>query len=154
MSSSSPVLPAAIVGRNWHMFQRLTKIPAITQSVASRLTTRVPRFGEKHSRAGSHQHHSLCPQSDLRALSVGVEDPKAIGFRRISINDLDWRPSPLPNADAWRAGELDLPAGAFNSNARPGFGSARPVHTVRTQHIGEDGDCVVALEGDEGGRFG
>src|SRR5262249_52993970 len=61
--------------------------------------------------------------------------------------------SPLPNADAWRAGELDLPAGAFNCNVRPGFGSARPVRAVRTQHIGEDGDRVVALEGDEGGRF-
>src|SRR5262245_45914367 len=98
-------------------------------------------------------HHSLCPQSDVRALSAGVEDPKAIGLRRISINNLDWRPSPLPNADAWRAGEPDLPAGAFNCSARPGFGSARPVHAVRTQHIGEDGDRVVALEGDEGGRF-
>ena len=75
-----------------------------------------------------------------RALSAGVKDPKAIGLRRISINDLDWRPSPLPNADAWRAGELDLPAGAFDCNARPGFGSARPVRAVRAQHIGEDGD--------------
>jgi hypothetical protein len=83
-----------------------------------------------------------------------VKDPKAIEFRRISINDLDWRPSPLPNVDAWRAGELDLSAGAFDCNARPGFGSARPVRAVRTQHIGEDGDRVVALEGDEGGRFG
>jgi hypothetical protein len=87
-------------------------------------------------------------------ISAGVKDPKAIGFRRISINDLDWRPNPLPNADARRAGELDLPAGAFDVHARPGFGSARPVHTVRPQHIGEDGDRVVALEGDEGGRFG
>jgi hypothetical protein len=87
-------------------------------------------------------------------ISAGVKDPKAIGFRRISINDLDWRPSPLPNVDAWRAGELDLPAGAFDCNARPGFGSARPVRAVRTQHVGEDGDRVVALEGDEGGRFG
>ena len=83
-----------------------------------------------------------------------MEDPEAIGFGRISINDLDWRPSPLPNADAWRAGELDLPAGAFDCDARPGFGSARPVHAVRTQHVGEDGDRVVALEGDEGGRLG
>ncbi|XXY36806.1 hypothetical protein WMF04_39675 [Sorangium sp. So ce260] len=91
-------------------------------------------------------------QSDLCALSAGVKDPKAIGLRRISINDLDWRPSPLPNADAWRAGELDLPAGAFDGDARPGFGGARPVRAVRTQHIGEDGDRVVALEGDEGGR--
>src|SRR5262249_26072274 len=87
------------------------------------------------------------------ALSAGVKDPKAIGFRWISINDLDWRPSPLPNADAWRAGELNLPAGAFDCNTRPGFGSARPVRAV-TQHIGENGDRVVALEGDEGGRFG
>jgi hypothetical protein len=83
-----------------------------------------------------------------------VKDPKAIGLRRISINDLDWRPSPLPNADAWRAGELDLPAGTFDCNARPGFGDARPVRAVRTQHIGEDDDRVVALEGDEGGHFG
>ncbi|MBL1098362.1 ATP-binding protein [Streptomyces sp. 205] len=36
-------------------------------------------------------------QSDLRARSAGVKDPKAIGFRRISINDLDGRPSPLPH---------------------------------------------------------
>ena len=64
------------------------------------------------------------------SLSAGVKDPKAIGFRRISINDLDWRPSPLPNADAWRAGELDLPAGAFDCNARPGFGGALPVRAV------------------------
>jgi hypothetical protein len=90
----------------------------------------------------------------VRALSAGVKYPKAIGFRRISINDLDWRPSPLPNADAWRAGEPDLPAGAFDCHAWPGFGSARPVRAVRTQHIGEDGDRVVALEGDEGGRLG
>jgi hypothetical protein len=48
------------------------------------------------------------------ALSAGVKDPKAIGLRRISINDLDWRPSPLPHTDAWRAGELDLPAAAFD----------------------------------------
>ena len=83
-----------------------------------------------------------------------MKDPKAIGFRRISIYDLDRRPSPLPDADARHAGELDLPAGAFDCNARPGFGSARPVRTARTQRIGEDDDRVVALEGDEGGRFG
>src|SRR5688572_31788644 len=93
-------------------------------------------------------------QSDLRALSVGVEGPKAIGFSRISINDLDWRPSPLPYADAWCAGELDLSAGTFDCNARPGFGNACPVRAVRTQYIGEDGDRVVSLEGDERGRFG
>ncbi|CAM5315298.1 hypothetical protein SALBM311S_08868 [Streptomyces alboniger] len=75
------------------------------------------------------------------------------GFGRISINDLDWRRGPLPHADAWQAGELDLPTGAFDWNARPELGSARLVRAVRTQHIGEDGDRVVALEGDEGGRF-
>jgi len=52
-------------------------------------------------------------------MAAGVKDPKAIGFRRIPINDLDWRPSPLPNADARRAGELDLTPGAFDRNARP-----------------------------------
>jgi GntR family transcriptional regulator len=93
---------------------------------------------------------SRTPASSLRH----VQDPKAIGFRRIPINDLDCRPGPLPDADAWRAGELDLPAGAFDRDARPGFGSARPVRAARAQHIGEDGDRVVALEGDEGGRFG
>ena len=81
-----------------------------------------------------------------------MKDPKAIGFRRISINDLDYA-SIMPNADAWHAGELDLPAGAFDCNALPGFGSACPVRAVRTQQVGEDGDCVVALEGDEGGRY-
>ena len=34
------------------------------------------------------------------------------------------------------------------------IGSARPVRAVGTQHVGEDGDRVVALEGDEGGRLG
>src|SRR5262245_11372246 len=108
----------------------------------------------RRKRCRSDQHHNLCPPSNLGVLSADAEDPKAIGFRRSSINDLDWRPSPLPSADAWRAGEPNLAAGAFNCNARPGFGSARPVHAVRTQHIGEHGDRVVALEGDEGGRFG
>ncbi len=88
------------------------------------------------------------------ALSAGVKDPKAIGVRRIAIDDLDRRPGPLPHADARRAGEPDPPAGAFDGDARPGFGGARPVRAVRTQHIGEDGDRVVALEGDERGRFG
>src|ERR1700738_3246818 len=86
----------------------------------------------------------------LRALSGGVEDPEAIGSRRISIYDLDWRPSPLPNADAWRAGELDLPAGAFEADARPGFGDACPAGAVKSQQLGEDDDRVVTLEGDEG----
>src|SRR5712691_8696209 len=84
---------------------------------------------------------------DVGALLAGVEGPEAIGFGRISIHDLDWCPSPLPDADAWCAGELDLPAGAFDRDARPGFGGACPVRAVRTQHVGEDGDRVVALEG-------
>lgn len=83
-----------------------------------------------------------------------MEDPEATGFDRISIDDLDRRPNPLPNADARRAGELDLPAGAFDGSTRPEFGDARPVRTARTQRIGKDGDRVVALEGDEGRRFG
>jgi hypothetical protein len=45
-----------------------------------------------------------------------VQDQEAVEFCRIPINDLDWRPGPLPNADAWRAGELDLPAGALDGN--------------------------------------
>src|ERR1043165_1766068 len=94
---------------------------------------------------------SSCTKSDLHAAG---KDPKAIGVRRISTGDLDRRPSPLPNADAWRAGELDPPAGAFDVNARPAFGSSRPVRAGATQHVGEDGDRVVALEGDEGGHLG
>ena len=110
-----------------------------------------------------------CPRSDRRPRHVRppvpltehsaacslarAEDPKAIGLCGIAINDLDWRPSPLPNADAWRAREADLPAGAFDRNARPGLGNARPVRTVQTQHVGEDRDRVVALEGDEGRRL-
>jgi hypothetical protein len=39
-----------------------------------------------------------------------MKNPKAIWLRRIAINDLDWRPSPLPNADARRAGKPDLSA--------------------------------------------
>jgi putative NADPH-quinone reductase len=98
----------------------------------------------------AHPVTAARPQSYLHAPSTGVEDTKAIGFRWISINDLDWRSGPLPNTDGWRAGELDLPAGTFHCDPRPGFGNPLSVHTVRTQHIGEDGDCVVALEGDEG----
>ena len=87
-------------------------------------------------------------------LSGGVEDSEAVGFCRIPVHDLRWRPNPLPNADAGRARELDLPPGAFDCNARPGFGKARSIRAVRTQHVGEDRDSVVALERDEGGRFG
>ena len=32
--------------------------------------------------------------------SGNVQGPKAVGFRRISIDDLDWRPRPLPDIDA------------------------------------------------------
>jgi hypothetical protein len=56
---------------------------------------------------------------DLPDVSVDVEDPKAIGLRRVPIDDLDWCPSPLPNADARRAGEPDQPAGALDRHARP-----------------------------------
>jgi hypothetical protein len=66
-----------------------------------------------------------------------VQDAKAIGFRRISIYDLDGRPSPLPHADAWRAGELDLPVRAFDCNARSGFGNALPVRAVGTPPISD-----------------
>jgi hypothetical protein len=79
-------------------------------------------------------------------LSAGAKHPIAAGLRRIPIDDLHRCPSPLPDADAWRAGELDLPAGSFDRNAQPGFGSAHPVRAVGAQHIGEDGDRVVALE--------
>src|ERR671925_773103 len=88
-----------------------------------------------------------------RALSGGVKDPEAAGLRRIASYDLDRRPSPLPNADSRRAAELDLPAGAFDGNARPGLGDTCPVCAVESQQLGEDGDCVVTLEGHEGGRL-
>jgi hypothetical protein len=55
--------------------------------------------------------------------------------------------------DAWYAGKLDLPAGAFDRHARPGWSDACPVSAAGTQHIGEDRDRIVALEGDEGRRF-
>ncbi len=58
-------------------------------------------------------------QSDRHAHSAGVEDPKAIGFRRVPVNDVDGCPSPLPDADARRAGEPDRPAGALDRDARP-----------------------------------
>src|SRR5688572_24698600 len=88
------------------------------------------------------------------ARSAGVEDPEPIGCRRISVDDLDRRPSPLPDADARGAGEPDSPTGAFDVYLWPGFGGARPVRTMGAQHIGENEDRVVALEGDEGRRLG
>jgi hypothetical protein len=88
-----------------------------------------------------------------RVLSGGVEDLEAIGFCRIASCNLDWRPSPLPYADARRAGQLDLSAGAFEGNLWPGFGKAPPVRAVCAQHVGDDGDRVTALKGHEGGRF-
>ena len=91
---------------------------------------------------------------DLRVRSAGVKDPKAIGLRRIPIDDLDWRPSPLPDADTWCAAELDQSAGTFDCNVGPGFSDARPDRAMQTQHIGEDGDGVVSLEGDKGRRLG
>lgn len=50
------------------------------------------------------------------------------------------------------AGELDLPPAGLDGDAWPGVGSARRVRAVRTQHFGEDSDCVVPLEGDEAWR--
>jgi hypothetical protein len=47
-----------------------------------------------------------------------------------------------------------VPAGAFDYHARPGFGHAHPFQSVCTQHVCEDGDSVITLEGDEGGSFG
>src|ERR1700733_15938245 len=89
----------------------------------------------------------------LRVLSGGVQNSEAVGFCRIPVHDLGWRPGPLPNADAGRARELDQPAGALDRDTRPGFGDARPVRAVSTQHVGEDRDGVVALERHEGGLF-
>lgn len=88
------------------------------------------------------------------ALSAGVKDPEPTGFRRIPVGDLDWCPGPLPDADARLAGELDLPAGSLDRDVLPGVGHAPAVPAVAAQHVGEDGDRVVALEGDEGGCFG
>ena len=75
------------------------------------------------------------------------------GFLGVASYDLDWGPGPLPNADSTRAAELDLPAGPFDDYARPGVGDARRVCVAVSQHLGEDDDRVVALEGHEGGRF-
>jgi hypothetical protein len=77
-------------------------------------------------------HVSACPggpgpddcqttQDALAALTVLVAAATLVGFPI----------SALPHADAWRAGEPDLPAGAFDCNAWPGFGSARPVRLIR-----------------------
>lgn len=93
-------------------------------------------------------------QSHVRGLLAGVKNSKATGVGGISIDDLDWGPCPLPNADAWRTREADLAAGAFDGDLWPGFGNARAIGAVRTQEIGEDGDGVVAFEGYEGRRFG
>lgn len=57
------------------------------------------------------------PSAMLLAQS-GMENPKAIWFRHISINNLDGRPNPLPHTDVQRAGQLDLPASAFTCNVR------------------------------------
>jgi hypothetical protein len=78
-----------------------------------------------------------------------VEDTEAAGFRRIAFHDLDRWPDPLPDADSRHAAKLDLSTGAVEGDPRPGLGDARAVRAVRTQHVGEDGNRVVALEGDE-----
>src|SRR4051794_40558159 len=92
--------------------------------------------------------------SASRELVFGVEGAEAVGCGRISIDDFDGRPSPLPHVGVRRAGEPDLPAGAFDSDARPGLGDARAVRAVRTKDLSEHGDGVITLEGDEGGRPG
>jgi hypothetical protein len=51
------------------------------------------------------------------ALSGCVKDPEASALRLIASYDLDWRPSPLPNADFRFAAELDLPARAVDGYA-------------------------------------
>jgi hypothetical protein len=76
------------------------------QTTATALTQRAQRKNAKGAE-GFVVRLGLCPSSDLRTLLGGVEDSKAIEVCWISINDLDGRPRPLPNADAWGAGELD-----------------------------------------------
>lgn len=85
--------------------------------------------------------------------SRGVKDTEVTGFLGVASYDLDWGPSPLPNADSRRAAELDLPAGPFDGYVRPGVGDARRVCAAVSQQLGEDDDRVVALEGHEGRRF-
>ncbi len=80
-----------------------------------------------------------------------MQDPEAGGVRRVAVGHLDRGPGPLPHADARRPGEPDRPPGALDRDRRPGPGEPGPVGAVRAQHLGEDGDGVVALEGDEGG---
>src|SRR5215469_4870153 len=91
-----------------------------------------------------------CMTSGRSGPSAGVKDPEAAGYCRVPVSDLDWCPGPLPHGDARGAGEPDLPAGALDRDARPESWRACSARLARTQHIGEDGDRVVALEGDEG----
>src|SRR4051812_11419287 len=85
--------------------------------------------------------------------SAAVQDPKSIGLRRIPVNHLERRPGPLPDADTWHAGESDRPAGAVDGNVPQELRAPRSAPASSPQHIGEDRDRVVALEGDEGGRL-
>jgi hypothetical protein len=87
------------------------------------------------------------------ARSAGVEDPKATGSAgsrsTTRIGGQAHCQTLMPGVrEKWIGPRLPSTA------TRPRCGDARPVHAVRAQHIGEDGDRVVALEGDEGERVG
>ncbi len=102
---------------NWHEVDRPHRLAGQMSPVRSSRTSGISGRSchrlDRTCRALTTRS-SKSQQSGLRALSAGVKDPKVIVLRRISINYLNWRPSPLPNANAWRAGELDLPAAAFD----------------------------------------
>jgi hypothetical protein len=66
-------------------------------------------YGRNDLSAGRHRTKGAAGAKC--AVSGGVKDPEAVGFRRIAIYDLDWRPSPLPDADAGDAGDWICPRG-------------------------------------------
>ena len=90
----------------------------------------------------------------MTPVGAGVPDPEAVGVGRVAVDDLDRGPRPLPPPDARGLGEPDRPAGAVDREAGPGRDDLLGLRAVGAQHVGEDGDGVVALEGDEGRWLG
>ena len=114
-------VPAAIGAGRWRAAGRVRRWrgaapgerPAVSWLILN-------RSGNTRSRRTAGDLFAACVLSQL------AKDPEATGFGPISVDDLGWRPGPLPDADAGPAGELDLPAGSFEGDARPGSGDARP----------------------------
>src|SRR5262249_27546458 len=83
---------------------------------------------------------------------LAQDGDRSRSLRLDSGGDLDWRPSPLPDADPGYPREADLAAGAHDRQLTKTRRERRSLATPRPQRRDHNADRVVRLKGDNGGR--